>query len=89
MLKALREAVGKAEVDGTTLAYVAKLACPLIDRKIFDKGDWVEVQPVSLASIASSGYGKACCFSCSWRALLLSADCGTRLAAKTAWLTGC
>lgn len=45
MLKALREAVGKAEVDATTLAYVAKLACPLIDRKIFDKGDWVEVPP--------------------------------------------
>ena len=47
VLKALREAVGKAEVDGTTLAYVAKLACPLIDRKIFDKGDWVEVQPLA------------------------------------------
>ena len=46
VLKALREAVGKAEVDATTLAYVAKLACPLIDRKIFDKGDWVEVQPL-------------------------------------------
>ena len=49
MLKALREAVGKAEVDGTTLAYVAKLACPLIDRKIFDKGDWVEVPPLCWA----------------------------------------
>ena len=45
VLKQLKEAVGKAEVDQTTLAYVAALACPLIDRKIFDKGDWVEVRP--------------------------------------------
>ena len=45
VLKQLKEAVGKAEVDQTTLTYVAALACPLIDRKIFDKGDWVEVRP--------------------------------------------
>jgi len=42
-LTQLKAALGKAEADETTLAYVAALACPLIDRKIFDKGDWVEI----------------------------------------------
>ena len=58
VLKQLKEAVGKAEVDQTTLAYVAALACPLIDRKIFDKGDWVEVRPGPLlADAPGAGVG--------------------------------